>query len=71
MHRTSKLLLSAAVGAIGCATAPAWAQSATDNDTGTGNEIVVTAQKRNEALQDVPIAISPNRACRASWIWPR
>jgi len=62
MRKTSKWLLSAAAGAIAGAAVPACAQDApaetSASDAGTGNEIVVTAQKRSEALQDVPIAIS-------------
>jgi iron complex outermembrane recepter protein len=39
--------------------APAWAQEAqSDSDQGGIREIVVTAQKRKESIQDVPVAVS-------------
>ncbi|MDR2857400.1 MAG: TonB-dependent receptor [Novosphingobium sp.] len=42
-----------------CATAPACAQSAFGGDAGsTGGDIIVTAQRRAESQQDVPISIS-------------
>jgi iron complex outermembrane recepter protein len=37
--------------------APVWAQSAPADDASTGDEIIVTAQKRSESLQNVPISI--------------
>ena len=37
--------------------APAWAQEATEDD-GAIRDIVVTAQKRNESVQDIPIAVT-------------
>ena len=37
---------------------PAWAQDAAESDEGLAGEIVVTAQKRSERLQDVPVAVS-------------
>ncbi|WP_264946299.1 TonB-dependent receptor [Sphingomonas canadensis] len=40
------------------AAAPALAQSAPESDSQDDSEIVVTAQKREERLQDVPISIS-------------
>ena len=36
---------------------PAFAQEAADED-GANNEIIVTAQKREENLQDIPLAVS-------------
>jgi iron complex outermembrane receptor protein len=38
--------------------APAWAQEAADENSGGIEDIVVTAQKRAESAQEVPIAIS-------------
>jgi iron complex outermembrane receptor protein len=54
-HRALRLLpLASAISAI-LAGAPAYA--ATDTETATLEEVVVTAQKRTENLQDVPISI--------------
>jgi iron complex outermembrane recepter protein len=39
------------------ASAPSWAQTAPADDTGGGDEIIVTAQKRSESLQNVPLSI--------------
>lgn len=36
----------------------AWAQDASDADVYEGEELIVTAQKRAEALEDVPVSIS-------------
>ncbi|HVK81324.1 MAG TPA: TonB-dependent receptor [Verrucomicrobiae bacterium] len=36
----------------------AWAQDAVDSDVYEGEELIVTAQKRAEALEDVPVSIS-------------
>ncbi|MDE2437118.1 MAG: TonB-dependent receptor [Sphingomonadales bacterium] len=49
------LLAGACTGAIAF---PAYAQQAGTADTGKADEIVVTAQRTNERLQDVPIAVS-------------
>ncbi|MEA3159535.1 MAG: iron complex outerrane recepter protein, partial [Gammaproteobacteria bacterium] len=63
--RTVALLLSSAVSvAFSMATlaapapAPAGAAAASPGDENTIQEIVVTAQKRNESLETVPVAIS-------------
>jgi len=62
MRRSSGWLLSCAVAAI-LTSQPAWAQAGADapaadaNQTGLG-EIVVTARKQAESLQDVPMSIS-------------
>lgn len=40
------------------AASPALAQQAADNAASDGNEIVVTAAKRSENLQSVPISVS-------------
>ena len=55
----SMLRASAAVLAITAFTAPAYAQdAATPADDEAPGEIVVTAQKRSESLQSVPLAVS-------------
>ena len=53
--RTAILLASAAAVALGAA--PAWAQDASE-DAANDGEILVTAQRRSESVQNVPIAIS-------------
>jgi iron complex outermembrane receptor protein len=68
MRTISKMKLAACVGTLAIAwtlpalaqeAAPQTAQSATENDNSVLNdEIVVTAQKRNENVQDVGIAIT-------------
>jgi iron complex outermembrane receptor protein len=56
MKKTISILLAGAAFAV---TLPAFAQAAaTEDDTGGIAEILVTAQKRAENVQDVPIAIS-------------
>ncbi len=50
------LLASSAIALI-ATTSPAFAQEAED-EGGTGAEIIVTAQKRAENVQDVPVAVS-------------
>jgi iron complex outermembrane receptor protein len=53
-----RLLSATAMVSIAAVSAPAWAQSS-DGLQGSGlGDIVVTAQKRSENIQDVPIAIS-------------
>jgi iron complex outermembrane recepter protein len=55
----TKTLMLASVAAFALTGAPAFAQTATpDADAGAPAEIVVTAQKRTERLQDVPLAVS-------------
>jgi len=51
------LLSSIALSSIGFG-APAWAQDATAEEAGSADEIIVTARRREESLQDVPIAVS-------------
>jgi iron complex outermembrane recepter protein len=59
MKPTSHLLLSAAMGAFLITGAPAMAQTATtEQQTTTLEDIVVTAQRRQESVQDIPIAVS-------------
>ncbi|WGM40280.1 TonB-dependent receptor [Caulobacter sp. NIBR1757] len=62
MHNSLRLRRTLAVGvsafAIMAVAAPAFAQ---DDEKDTGNtvgELIITAQKREEAIQDVPIAVS-------------
>ncbi|MBS0482151.1 MAG: TonB-dependent receptor plug domain-containing protein, partial [Proteobacteria bacterium] len=52
-----KLTLLAGVCA-GAIAFPAFAQDASSTDSGKADEIIVTAQRTNERLQDVPIAVS-------------
>jgi iron complex outermembrane recepter protein len=55
----TKTLMMATVAAIALTSAPALAQSvAPAAEDGAPAEIVVTAQKRTERLQDVPVAVS-------------
>jgi iron complex outermembrane receptor protein len=56
MIRTA-LLSSIALSSIGLS-APAWAQDAMAEEAGNADEIIVTARRREESLQDVPIAVS-------------
>jgi outer membrane receptor protein involved in Fe transport len=55
----SRLALGVSAAAVMSAAGPAWAQQQPQDAGATViEEIVVTAQKREEALQDVPIAVS-------------
>ena len=51
----ARLMLGASLLAVAT---PAMAQEAEDNQAGGLDDIVVTAQKREQNLQEVPIAIS-------------
>lgn len=51
------LLSSIAVSSVGLSV-PAWAQDAVAEEAGSADEIIVTARRREESLQDVPIAVS-------------
>ena len=55
-HLLRRLPLASAVSAILAGGAPV-VHAASDADTNTLEEVVVTAQKRTENLQDVPISI--------------
>lgn len=57
MLRTSSALPLAALAMVAFA-APAYAQDTANEDEGAPGEIVVTAQKRSENVQDVPVAVS-------------
>ena len=54
----STLRASVAATALIVFAAPAMAQDAAEDGASSGNEIIVTAQKREENLQEVPLAIS-------------
>lgn len=56
MIRTA-LLSSIAFTSIGLGTS-AWAQDAVAEEASSGDEIIVTARRREESLQDVPVAVS-------------
>lgn len=51
LHLRSLLIVGASAAAMSTVASPAWSQNVIQ-------ELVVTAQKREEALQDVPIAVS-------------
>lgn len=53
----NRLLMGVSLAAVGLAASPASAQSA-GGEEGAVNEIIVTAQKREQRLQDVPISIT-------------
>ena len=57
MHRCLKAFLLATSGVCVLA-APALAQEVADNGASTLTEVVVTAQKRSERLQDVPLSVT-------------
>ena len=53
------ILKASSALALIAAALPAWAQdAAAEEDNTAPAEIVVTAQKRSERLQDVPVAVS-------------
>ena len=59
MNDRSVLLRRAVVGALALITAPAFGQEASEpQDSRTIDTIIVTAQKREQSLQDVPIVVT-------------
>ena len=59
MNERSVLLRRAVVGALALVTLPAWSQQeAEPQETRTIDTIIVTAQKREQSLQDVPIVVT-------------
>src|SRR5687767_14347978 len=60
MNDRSVLLRRAVIGALVLASTPALAQQPTQSDenTRTIDTIIVTAQKREQSLQDVPIVVT-------------
>ena len=60
MNSPKKAVLraSAAILALSAFAAPAYAQDGAAEDDQAPGEIVVTAQKRSESLQSVPLAVS-------------
>lgn len=57
-HPLKSYLLGVSAIALVTAATPALAQQAPDSEVSVIEELVVTAQRRSEALQDVPIAVS-------------
>ena len=53
-----KSMMLTGVASLALVSAPAWAQDTTPADDAGPAEIIVTAQKRSERLQDVPVAVS-------------
>jgi outer membrane receptor protein involved in Fe transport len=58
MKREFKTILLMSVSLLSVTAAPASAQEAAGDEVTDTNEIIVTAQKKSENLQDVPIAVS-------------
>lgn len=58
MQRPSLALRHAVIATLAICTLPAAAQDAATTDAGIIESIIVTAQKREEPLQDVPIAVT-------------
>ena len=56
-HSARRHALIALLGTTMLATSPAFAQAAASDEGSSGEEIIVTAQKREENLQNVPISI--------------
>jgi outer membrane receptor protein involved in Fe transport len=58
LRMRDRLAVGVSAAAILAVVTPAQAQQAQDSGANVIEEVVVTAQKREEALQDVPIAVS-------------
>jgi outer membrane receptor protein involved in Fe transport len=60
LHLRSLLIVGASAAALSALAGPAFAQSSSAGNAGAAlvSEVVVTAQKKEEAIQDVPIAVS-------------
>lgn len=58
LHLRSLLVVGASAVAISSMAQPAFAAAAASSGTNVIEELVVTAQKKEEAIQDVPIAVS-------------
>ncbi len=58
--RRALLAVGASALALAAFASPAFAQTAAraDENISTGEELVVTAEKREQSLQDVPVAVS-------------
>ena len=56
-HSARRHALIALLGTTMLGTSPAFAQAAAGDEGSSGEEIIVTAQKREENLQNVPISI--------------
>jgi iron complex outermembrane recepter protein len=56
----SRILLCAIAGPalLGALATPAWAQSSSSPEAAAEGEVIVTAQRRSESIQDVPISIA-------------
>jgi iron complex outermembrane recepter protein len=57
MFRSKKIWIASSVAALGIA-APAVAQDTAPNEEASSSDIIVTAQRREESLRDVPISIT-------------
>ncbi|MEQ7154681.1 TonB-dependent receptor [Brevundimonas aurifodinae] len=51
-------MTSVSIAVLALAASPTWAQTVQDPETSTVEDIVVTAQRRAENLQDVPVAVT-------------
>lgn len=58
MNNVRKPLLAASVAAIAMTATPTYAQTAPVEEIDNSGDIIVTAQKRNERLQDTPVPVT-------------